>query len=101
MSTPYDNWASNPNETHGPLMSIAVWSLTGVSAGFLLLRLCIRQHQGKLWLDDLVLGISWVSDYIPYQCSITNKIQALLLSQAIINQLTIDLGFGKHSLDSK
>ncbi|KAL5120372.1 hypothetical protein ACEQ8H_001662 [Pleosporales sp. CAS-2024a] len=43
----------------------------------------MRQHQGKLWLDDLVLGISWV----------------LLLVQVLLNQLTINLGFGKHALD--
>jgi hypothetical protein len=49
------------------LMSIATWSLTGVAAGFLLLRLCIRQNQGKLWLDDVVLGISWVGPSVSDQ----------------------------------
>jgi hypothetical protein len=63
MATPYDNWVSNPDESHGPLMSVAVWSLTGIAAGFLFLRLFIRQSQGKLWLDDLVLTISWVGIY--------------------------------------
>ncbi|KAH5059800.1 hypothetical protein HBI73_208890 [Parastagonospora nodorum] len=77
------NWVSNPSETHGPLMSAGAWSMLGVSAAFLFVRLYIRQSQGKLWLDDLALGISWV----------------LLLVQAIINQLTINLGFGKHALD--
>lgn len=57
-----DSWVSRPDETHGPLVSVAVWSLTGVAGGFLFLRLCIRQTQGKLWLDDLVLGTSWVSE---------------------------------------
>jgi hypothetical protein len=26
------------------------------------LRLSIRQQQGKLWLDDLVLGTGWVGE---------------------------------------
>jgi hypothetical protein len=42
-------------------MSIATWTMLGVAFAFLAVRLCIRQSQGKLWLDDLVLGISWVS----------------------------------------
>jgi hypothetical protein len=57
-----DGWVSNPNETHGPLVSVVVWTLTGVAGGFLILRLSIRQQQGKLWLDDLVLGTSWVEN---------------------------------------
>jgi hypothetical protein len=56
-----DTWVSRPGETTGPLMSITGWSLCGVAAMFLVSRLCIRQHQGKLWLDDYVLGVSWVS----------------------------------------
>ena len=54
------NWVSNPSESHGPLMSIGAWSMLGVSTVFLFVRLYIRQSQGKLWLDDLALGISWV-----------------------------------------
>jgi hypothetical protein len=57
-----DTWVSNPNETHGPLVSRVLWALTGVSGLFLILRLSIRQQQGKLWLDDLVLGTSWVRE---------------------------------------
>jgi hypothetical protein len=56
-----DTYISKPGETHGPLMSITCWSLTAIALVFLVLRLCIRQSQGKLWLDDGALGISWVS----------------------------------------
>jgi hypothetical protein len=69
MSSQVDNWVSNPNETHGPLMSTACWSLGGVAFSFLVVRSFIRQSQGKLWVDDIVLATSWVSDkrylYIP------------------------------------
>jgi hypothetical protein len=65
MATGLENWVSNPNETHGPLISITAWVLCGVAAGFLVLRLCIRHNQGKIWLDDCVLSISWVSSYFP------------------------------------
>jgi hypothetical protein len=61
MATGLESWVSNPDETHGPLISITSWALCSVAAGFLVLRLSIRQNQGKLWLDDCVLGISWVS----------------------------------------
>jgi hypothetical protein len=60
VSSPYDNWVSNPAEDHGPLMSITFWSLTAISLVFLTVRLSIRQHQGKIWIDDLLLTISWV-----------------------------------------
>ena len=55
-----DSWVSNPDETRGPMLTVVVWTLTGVAGGFLILRLFIRQQQKKLWLDDLVLSISWV-----------------------------------------
>jgi len=57
----YDSWVSNPDESHGPLMSVVTWSLVSVSAVFLFSRLYIRQRQGKLWLDDCTLSVSWVS----------------------------------------
>jgi hypothetical protein len=57
-----ENLISRPGESTGPLMSITCWCLVGVSAGFLLVRVSIRKSQGKLWLDDLILGVSWVSD---------------------------------------
>lgn len=62
MSSQFDNWESNPTETHGPLMSVSTWSLGGVSFLFLVVRCLIRQNQKKLWVDDGVLVISWVSE---------------------------------------
>jgi hypothetical protein len=102
MSTPYDTWISNPNENNGPQMAIATWSLAGVSAVFLAFRLYIRQSQGKVWLDDVALGISWVrekkSQIVWLRPHIT---QVLLVVQVNLNQLAINLGYGKHALDGK
>ncbi|RYO65651.1 hypothetical protein AA0116_g2385 [Alternaria tenuissima] len=83
MSSQFNNWRSDPSESHGPLMSITCWSLGGVSLLFLVVRCGIRQSQKKFWYDDGLLVISWF----------------LLLVQLILNQLSIDLGFGKHALD--
>ncbi|KAG9187520.1 hypothetical protein G6011_05391 [Alternaria panax] len=83
MSSQFESWRSDPSETHGPLMSISTWSLGGVSFLFLVVRCWIRQSQKKFWFDDGVLVISWF----------------LLLVQLILNQLSINLGFGKHALD--
>lgn len=58
----FDSWTSNPKENNGPLMSVVTWCLVLVAGTFLAVRLWIRQHQGKLWLDDCTLVISWVSD---------------------------------------
>jgi hypothetical protein len=54
-------WVSNPKESNGPLMSVVTWSLVSIAGAFLIARLWIRQHQGKLWLDDCTLVASWVS----------------------------------------
>ncbi|CAN9289709.1 unnamed protein product [Alternaria alternata] len=83
MSSQFNNWRSDPSESHGPLMSITCWSLGGVSLLFLVVRCGIRQSQKKFWYDDGLLVISWF----------------LLLVQLILNQLSINLGFGKHALD--
>ncbi|EMD95135.1 hypothetical protein COCHEDRAFT_1091013 [Bipolaris maydis C5] len=80
---PSDSWVSNPDESHGPLMSVVTWSLVSVAAAFLIPRLCIRQRQGKLWLDDCTLVVSWI----------------LLLVQVSINQASINLGYGRHTFD--
>ncbi|ENI00973.1 hypothetical protein COCC4DRAFT_65104 [Bipolaris maydis ATCC 48331] len=79
----YSSWVSNPDESHGPLMSVVTWSLVSVAAAFLIPRLCIRQRQGKLWLDDCTLVVSWI----------------LLLVQVSINQASINLGYGRHTFD--
>jgi hypothetical protein len=75
MYTQFDSWVSNPDETHGPLLSIITWTLGGVAFGFLLLRYSIRHSQKKLWIDDLVLGMSWVSCHASPEAgsSITNS----------------------------
>lgn len=108
MSTQLENWVSNPEETHGPLMSVAIWSLCGISGFFLCLRLFIQHGQGKLWYDSLLLTISWVSQKNEYMSMrrflfllTRTHVQLFLLVQVILCQLNINLGFGKHSLDSK
>jgi len=101
LSSPYDNWVSNPVEDHGPLMSVTVWSLTTVSLTLLVVRLCIRQHQGKIWIDDLLLTISWACLESFSRLPLANSSRLFLLAQATLNQLAINLGFGKHVLDSK
>ncbi|RYO08635.1 hypothetical protein AA0119_g1411 [Alternaria tenuissima] len=83
MSTQLENLKSNPAEDNGPLMSIATWCLVGVSGAFLIVRLIIQKSQRRLWIDDLLLGLSWT----------------LLLVQVILNQLAINLGYGRHALD--
>ncbi|RAR02644.1 hypothetical protein DDE83_008520 [Stemphylium lycopersici] len=83
MASQLENFKSDPSETHGPLMSIMVWMQCGVAALFLCVRFLIQKAQGKLWIDDLLLTIAWL----------------FLFCQAILNQLGINLGFGKHALD--
>ncbi|XP_014552832.1 hypothetical protein COCVIDRAFT_29836 [Bipolaris victoriae FI3] len=79
----FESWVSNPDESNGPLMSVVTWSLVSVAAAFLIPRLLIRQRQGKLWLDDCTLIVSWI----------------LLLIQVSLNQVSINLGYGGHTLD--
>jgi nicotinamide riboside transporter PnuC len=98
----FDSWVSNPKESHGPLMSVVTWSLVAVAGTFLIVRLFIRQHQRKLWLDDCTLVISWVSATISRgKEHLTHILQVLLLIQVTINQLSINIGYGKHTLDRK
>jgi hypothetical protein len=98
----YENWVSNPDENHGPLMSVVTWSLVSVAAAFLFPRLYIRQRQGKLWLDDCTLVVSWVSARTSRSNDqLTHTIKVLLLVQVTINQLSINVGYGKHTLDRK
>lgn len=100
--TNFDTWTSNPEESHGPLMSAVTWSLVSVAGGFLCVRLWIRQHQGKLWFDDCTLLISWVSGTRSRgKDQLIHIVQFLLLVQVIINQISINMGYGKHTLDRK
>lgn len=97
---PSDSWVSNPDESHGPLMSVVTWSLVSVAAAFLIPRLCIRQRQGKLWLDDCTLVVSWVSATTYYsKQQLAHTIKILLLVQVSINQASINLGYGRHTFD--
>jgi hypothetical protein len=100
--TSYESWVSNPDETHGPLMSVVTWSLLSVAGAFLTVRLLIRKSQGKLWVDDCALVISWVRTTTSRgKEQLTHTVQVLLLIQVTINQLSINIGYGKHTLDSK
>lgn len=48
-------------------VNLAVWVLIGSSTLFLVARLWCRQHFARLWWDDAVLTVSWVSTYLsPY-----------------------------------
>ena len=97
-----DTWVSNPKENNGPLMSVVTWCLVSVAGAFLAARIWIRQHQGKLWLDDCTLVISWVGDTTSRRKKeFIDLVQTLLLIQVIINQLSINIGYGKHTLDRK
>ena len=74
----------------------------GISFVFLVVRCWIRRSQKKFWFDDIVLIISWVSEPGDRnESQIADTPQFLLLGQLILNQLSINLGFGKHALDSK
>ncbi|CAN9376520.1 unnamed protein product [Alternaria alternata] len=83
MASQLENFKSDPSESHSLLMSITVWMQCGVAAFFLSVRFMIQKAQQRLWTDDLLLAIAWF----------------FLLCQAILNQLSINLGFGKHALD--
>lgn len=96
----FESWVSNPDESNGPLMSVVTWSLVSVAAAFLIPRLLIRQRQGKLWLDDCTLIVSWVSATASQrQQQLAYPIKILLLIQVSINQVSINLGYGGHTLD--
>lgn len=95
-------WYSNPEEDNGPLMSVVTWCLVSVSGSFLAVRLWIRLHTGKVWLDDCTLVIAWVSDTRSRgKEQLTDTVKTLMLIQVTINQLSINMGYGKHTLDGK
>jgi hypothetical protein len=84
------------------MMSVVTWCLVSIAGAFLAARLWIRQHQGKLWLDDCTLVVSWVSDTTSRgKEQLTDIVLILMLSQVSINQLSINRGYGKHTLDRK
>jgi len=52
------------HEDNGPIVIGVTWMLSGLSAGFLGLRVYAKlsRRQG-LWLDDYILILSWVGVY--------------------------------------
>lgn len=63
-------------ENNGPYLNIANWSLVGVSAVFLILRIhCKRKQSRGLWWDDHILTASWVKELpIPSLSTATNPL---------------------------
>jgi len=50
-----------PHDDQGPQLNFTIWLLTGLSAGFLALRLYCKYLRGRgLWWDDYVLVVAWV-----------------------------------------
>lgn len=48
-------------ESRGPEVDIALWSLTAASSLFLTLRIYCKSYKHKdLWWDDWILILSWV-----------------------------------------
>ncbi|KAK5662132.1 hypothetical protein OQA88_8037 [Cercophora sp. LCS_1] len=69
------------NETTAPLMQTVIWTLVGVSALFLALRLyCKHLAHRCLWYDDHVLVAAWLA----------------LAADAGLNTYNLTLGFGSH-----
>lgn len=53
--------SAGATENYGTHLNVTVWSLTGVSAIFLGLRIFAKQkRQRRLWWDDYVLMTGWV-----------------------------------------
>lgn len=57
---PWD-FSKFPHTDYGPQLNYGIWLLTGLSAGFLGLRVYCKflRHRG-LWWDDHILIASWV-----------------------------------------
>jgi hypothetical protein len=61
MAAPRESDAGSTDETLGPVLNLANWSLTGISLVFLVLRLYCKAIQRRgLWWDDHFLLASWV-----------------------------------------
>ncbi|OAA65611.1 hypothetical protein SPI_02398 [Niveomyces insectorum RCEF 264] len=73
-----------PHDNQGPQLNFTIWLLTGLSLGFLSLRVYCKFLRGRgLWWDDYVLISSWV---------------ALALASAFTTACTA-YGYGKHLWD--
>ncbi|KAK1756749.1 hypothetical protein QBC47DRAFT_443316 [Echria macrotheca] len=76
--------AALPHDTLGPKLNAVVWTLTGVSAIFLALRLyCKTVLSRGLWWDDWILTAAWIA----------------ILAESIIISVTVGMGFGHHTWD--
>lgn len=62
--TALDNWKSNPEEDHGPLMSGCIWGLWTISTLFVCLRVHVRLRHARIWWDDAVLLLGWVRNFV-------------------------------------
>lgn len=107
--TALDNWKSNPEEDHGPLMSGCLWGLWALSTVFVGLRAHVRLRHARIWWDDAFLFLGWVrASFVPRVVEGRGKRrlicvsfeQLALLVQCILNQVAVSMGFGKHALDS-
>ncbi|KAL1608877.1 hypothetical protein SLS59_002068 [Nothophoma quercina] len=85
---------------NGPVIVGITWWLTFLCGGFLGLRIYAKlsRRQG-LWWDDWILISSWVSTSADMQRPCTDRVQILLLIEAILTQMGQLLGFGKRTVD--
>lgn len=50
------------HDNQGPQINLVIWALTGISFGFLALRIYCKALRGRgYWWDDYVLVLAWVS----------------------------------------
>ena len=56
-----ENWTSNPNENRGPLLAGTMWGLFTLATIFVGLRLYARMAHARLWHDDTLMILGWVS----------------------------------------
>jgi hypothetical protein len=71
-------------DSSAPLMMAVIWPVTTISLIVLVLRCYSKlRSQGRLWWDDWLMIVAWIA----------------LLSQAIITQVAIHAGFGRHLVD--
>lgn len=55
-------------EDLGPRILMTTWSITGLAFAFLIVRLACKLHtKRRLWWDDYVLAVSWVSIFLIIQ----------------------------------
>src|SRR5688500_10473748 len=79
-----EQFAALPHDSLGPKLNAVIWTLTGVSAIFLALRLYCRAVIAKvLWWDDWLLVAAWVA----------------IFAECIVVSITVTMGFGKHTWD--